>query len=444
MNTDRNSLIKAFIQSLNIRVNLRTSVAEIKRILRFSLSFFDHTFALNKIRRLMFGVRCSMFSLLFLQQASASIQLEQIDLGALPVEELTSLTINLPFSGDSEWITSVESSCSCLGIDYFPNTVENGDNYFDITFTPSDSGSAEVALTISALNAQSGKQTSYKVPVAVVGFKASEPVQLHPRIQPINPAMLRSNSEQYTIIDIRGAASYKKARIPGSFEYTLDAFVALSEQFTKPVVLVGDGLLSDQENILFEKIEEHWRNSLFWLEGGLPAWMREGLPVQGAWPSSVDASTISLQRWLEAGGTSSSWEIVDLAGNNRLQNVFFGHTVHTYNPDSGTVLGSFLLEVQEKSLRSSDSRGILIIGDSRGLSYSGIEHNDKVSHTVPIYYLNQGDGAVAGWLKAARGVHNSGTKSYVYSSSDSIFSAPGGGATIRTGRRSGCRSCPKR
>ena len=393
-----------------------------------------------------FILHSSLFLLLLMQQtlASASIQMESIDLGALPVAKATSMTVNLSFSGDSEWITGVESSCSCLGIDSFPKTMKKGDNYFDITFIPNDSGPAEVDLTIFGLNAQSGEQTSHRIPVSVIGFKAAEPNQLHSQIQSIRPSVLYSQLERYAIIDLRGSESYRHAHIPGSFEYTLDALVARLDRFKKPLVLVSDGLLSDRESRLLEKMSESGLLSLFWLEGGLPIWMRAGLPVQGVWPSTVGAATISLQRWLDSGGASSNWEVVDLTGGAQTQNSFFGHSVHLYESGKDSDLESFLREVQESAAQSPNSSGILIIGDSRGLAYPVIEHSRAVSHDLPVYYLNQGDAAVSGWLASVRNENSSSTQSYVYSSDGNAVFRSSGGLRPRTGRKSGCSSCPGR
>ena len=393
------------------------------------------------------GVKFASFFILLtfaaLNQIWAS-SIKSIDLGALPVERATSIELDLSFSGEPLWVTAIESSCSCLIVEEFSDTMETGNNPLEITFTPNDAGPSEVSLIISGLETASGEQVSYDIPVAVVGVAGSEPVQLQRWVQTIDSAVLHSNLEQYAIIDIRGSGSYKKAHIPGSFEYTLDAFVALSDQFKKPVVLVGDGLFSTYESELLEKRGAVEDRPLFWLEGGLPKWMRKGLPVQGTWPSQVVVSTISLQRWLNTGGLSSDWEIVDLTGDAQRQNAFFGHAVHVYKPDSESNSEAFLLNVQEDVLRSPDSQGVLVIGDAKGLSYPGIEHNRAVSHTVPVYYLNQGNAAVSRWLAAMREVHVSGTKSYVYSSSNNSSSFPVGRSALRTGRKSGCRSCPKR
>jgi rhodanese-related sulfurtransferase len=413
-------------------------------LVRIQNSMFTvHRSKFVRVRRSIFGLL--LLSLLPVTHIwSSPLQLDPIDLGALPVGKATSFKVDVLFSGDSQWITGVESSCSCLVVEQFPETMEKGENAFDITFTPNGAGPSEVEFTISALNRGSGEQVSYDVPVTVVGVTGAEPAQLQGWVQTINSAVLHSNLEQYAIIDIRGSGSYKKAHIPGSFEYTLDAYVALSDQFRKPVVLVGDGLFSPHESLLLERRGAVEDSPLFWLEGGLPAWMRKGLPVQGTWPSQVLVSTISLQRWLKTGGPLSEWYIIDLTGEVQQQNMFFGHSVYRYKPNTESDLGSFLLDVQEDAMRSLNSEGLLVIGDPGGLSYPDIEHNKAVSHTVPVYYLNQGNAAISRWLATARDVQASGTKSYVYSSGDSTFSASDSGATIRTGSRSGCRSCPKR
>lgn len=397
-----------------------------------------------------FAVERWMFTALFLlfpfvtctQIWANPMQLESIDLGALPVGETTSLTITVPFAGKSQWITGVESSCSCLVVEQFPETMEPGENAFTIAFTPNDAAPSEVALAISALDAETSQQIAYDVPIAVIGLEVTQSTELPIWIERIDPATLHSKLEQYVLVDIRGSESHRNAHIPNSLEYGLDAFSVLSEQFKKPVVLVSDGLLSAREFALLEKRGEIKGRPLLWLEGGLPTWMRAGLPVQGAWPSRVAVATLSLQRWLETGGLASDWEIVDLTGSAQKQNTFFGHAVHLHA--SGTDLGALLLKAQEDILRNTDSKGLLVVGDSRGLSYPGVEHNKAVSHTMPVYYLNQGDAGVSGWLAAARSVHDSDVKSYVYSSSGNTFSAPAGGSALRTGRRSGCSSCPKR
>jgi len=401
------------------------------------------------IPRSIFDVRCSMFISFILlplvlppQTWANSIQQKAADLGALSVGESTSLTLKVPFSGDSQWITGVESTCSCLNITHFPETMESGENLFEITFTPDNAGPSKVDLTISVLDAKTSQPVAYNLPVAVVGVEVAPSPEMPSWIQHIDSATLHSNLEQYTLIDIRGSESYKNAHIPNSLEYGLDAFSSLSEQFRKPVVLVGDGLLSMRERTLLDQRGEIKGRPLLWLEGGLPTWIREGLPVQGTWPSRVAVATLSLQRWLETGGMSSDWEIVDLTGEAHKQATFFGHPVHLHAADTG--LENLLLKSQENVLRSPESKGLLVVGDPRGLSYPSVEHNNAVSHAVPVYYLNQGDTAVSGWFATARGIHDSSVKSYTYSSSGSTFSAPAGGRPLRTSKRSGCRSCPKR
>lgn len=414
---------------------------------------------LKILQHSMFSVRCSKFasvgrsmfgllvilSLLIIQQAAASIQLAQIDLGALPVEKVTTFELTLPFTGEPQLLTGVESSCSCLVVNQFPETLETGENHLKITFKPNDTGPSQVSLTFNGIDVETGEQVAQVAPVAVVGVADTKAAELQEWIQRISPEVLYTKLARYKIIDVRGSEDYKKAHIPGSFEYTLDAFVALADQFKEPIVLVGDGLLSAREVALLGK-RGSTESPLFWLVGGLPAWMRQGLPVQGIWPSRVDVSTISLQRWLETGGSSQDWEIVDLNGKSSSQGYFFGRSMRSYDRESYENMGAFLLEVQEDFMRSPDSPGLLVIGDEKGLGHTSVEHNMADFSTVPLYYLSQGDAALPNWLASTRDPHLSVPKSYRYSSAGNRSSASKSSRVIRSsGRRgSGCSSCPGR
>ena len=421
------------------RLRVRHSVSSVSVF----LSLFTIHSSLFRIQCSKFKVGCSLFFLLFLQQTSASIQLAQIDLGALPVGKTTTFNLVLPFSGETQLLTAVESSCSCLEIGKIPETLDIDEQPLKIAFTPTDSGPSEVSLTFTGLGVEDGQPFTQVIPIAVVGIATGEPAQLPAQIQSLSPEALYSKLGGYQVIDVRGSESYQKAHIPGSLEYSLDAFGTLADQFARPVVLVGDGLLSTREAALLEGLDAE-EIALFWLDGGLPAWMRKGLPVQGTWPSKVDAATISLQRWLDTGGSVSDWQVVDITGQLQAQQSFFGHTVHAYDSTTNPHMEAFLQNVQEKALRNPNSRGLLVVGDERDLAYPDIEHRMKNSSAVPVYYLSCGHSALSAWLSSARNPATSDPHSYRYTSAGNALSAPGAVPLVRSGRKGGCSSCPGR
>jgi len=376
-------------------------------------------------------------------QAAPTINLKSFDLGAVPVDQATAFELKLPFSGADQLLTKVESSCPCLQVNAFPRTLAAAAEPLRIQFTPTGAGPAEVTLNFTGLDAENGAPFAQIIPVKVVGVSPQPVPELPDWIQPLSPQSLHAHLPGYHIVDIRGSSNYAKAHIPGSLEYRLDMFAALMDRFTDKVVFVSDGLLSAREVEQLADMRDT-DTQLFWLEGGLPAWMRQGLPVAGSWPTKVDAATISLQRWLDTGGVAADWQVVDITGQLPKPPSFFGHDVQTQDSVGSKDLQIFLSTLQAQALRSVDNRGLLIIGDERNLLDADVERCLDPSAAVPVYYLAGGQRALSTWLVSARKSTVSSVQSYRYTSAGNVRTAPGVVPLRRSGRKGECSSCPGR
>ena len=367
----------------------------------------------------------------------------RIDLGAVPIGEKVELAVNLPPVEGSVWLTEVESSCPCLEVSQFPETLETGLNLLNIHFKAEAIGAADLTLTFIGFDTENEVPFRQVLPVITTGFEPVAATTLPKTIEPLLPNHVYSKKRYYQIIDIRGVNAYNKVHIEGSLEYSLDSYVALADKFKRPVVLVGDGLLSSHQVDILEQLVSTGK-SVFWLQGGLPGWVRQGRPVEGVWPSKVSSATITLQRWLESGGASGGWQVVDLSGGLKNWPTFLGQKLHRLDAEQKSSMKLLLQKIQEAALRSIESKGILIVGDSKGMGYPMVEAYVDRQNDVPVYYLRGGSDAVSAWIQFDSSSDSSGIQSYTYTTSQGALSVPGIAPRINSGRRRGCSSCPGR
>ena len=229
-----------------------------------------------------------------------------IDLGVLPVGVTVPFTFDLTYAAPEKAVLEIESGCSCLEVTTTPEVLNQDANRIGFTFTPNGSGPAQIDLQFLTLDPSSGETQSYTLPVKVVGFEPSENTSVLDTLRKVQPSEAFQRLGAYQVVDIRGVNAYEKARVPGSFEYSLDSLQAKEDLLSEKVLLVGESVLKQREVVLLKQLAAK-ATDLVWLQGGMSAWLRQGLPAEGTWPSSAHASMISLSRWLENGASEDQW-----------------------------------------------------------------------------------------------------------------------------------------
>ena len=387
------------------------------------------------------------------QQSSSSIPhqltlgegnvLTTIDLGALPVGQAAEFAFDLTLEGLNKAVVEIESECSCLDVTTAPEVLNAEASPLCFTFTPNGIGSAVIYLNLMTLDLGSGETLTYKLPVKVAGFDAfvSHSARLS-SLSRVTPAAAFQQLGAYRVIDIRGAVAYDKARIPGSFEYSLDALLAKGDLFASKVLLVGQPALKKRELDLLQQLTASTTN-LLWLDGGMSAWLRQGLPVEGVWPSSTQASTISLNRWLESEPTTAEWQVVDLSNQVPVGESFFGHEVLRTEGIEPHAIQRVIRRAMEDALRKPQGKAVLVIGDARELVYPLAEVAARGDQPIQVLYLKNGVFAYQQWK---RGIHAASRPNHqtISLSSSSRLPAPGAHYSIGSAGNSGCSVCPKK
>lgn len=369
--------------------------------------------------------------------------LTAIDLGALPVDQAAQFVFELTFTEFDKAVFEIESECSCLDITTAPQTLNAEASPLHFTFTPNGSGSAVVNLKLRTLDVASGESLTYTLPVKVVGFDVfTSSSDVLSDLKQVKPAAAFQQLGAYRVIDIRGAVAYGEARIPGSFEYSLDALLAKNELFSSKLLLVGKSVLKKREASLLKQLTGK-ATDLVWLDGGMSAWLRQGLPVEGSWPSSTHASTISLNRWLESGPTTAEWQVVDLSSQVPVGEKFFGHAVLRPDSNQSQAIHQVVLHAMEDALRQPQGRAVLVIGDARELVYPLAEVAARGDRPIQVFYLKNGVLAYHNWKRASHESVQPGLQTISLTSSSQL-PAPGSSYSHLSKAKSGCSVCPKK
>lgn len=366
-----------------------------------------------------------------------------IDLGVVPLEISKAFTFALEYEGTAKAIVEAESECSCLQLTKIPESFSSETNTLDFSFTPNGVGAAQVNLQLLTLDLETGAEQTYTLPVNVVGFDpAADTLGVLENYKLVSPSAAYQELASYRVIDVRGIEAYEKARIPKSFSYSLEALIAKQDLLKGRVLLVGESVLMKREESLLRSLAAQ-ATDLHWLEGGLSAWLRQGLPIAGIWPSSTYASTISLSRWLESGASDSEWLVVDLSGQVPAGELFFGHEVLRIQETQPEAIRAGIISAMEATLRKPQGRAILVIGDSRELVYPLAEKAARGDRPIQVFYLKNGVLAYHNWKRHISAPSQPQTQTISLTSSSSL-PAPGSPFSARSSGHSGCSACPKK
>lgn len=373
--------------------------------------------------------------------------LPPFDLGVLPLGEASLFSLPIDDSGLGESIVvEIKSDCPCLEVLSAPEALTAGEDILEFAFTPNGPGPAQINLNILTLDVDNGTQTTLTLPVSMIGFAKAdmasrESVGTEPK--KVLPSEAYARLGAYNVIDVRGPSAFEKARIPGSFEYSLDALLAKRNLHQERLLLVGEGALNKRERRLLGELAAK-APQLELLSGGMVSWLRQGLPVEGKWPSSVDVSTISLQRWLEAGGAGSDWSVLDLSNKVAPDERFFGHEVIRSQGNSSEAIREATIQAMETAMRRPDGNAVLVIGDARELVYPLAEVAARSDGPIQVFYLEQGVVAYQKWKERTLPGASNAIQTISLTTSDQL-PAPGSPFVLQgSGGHSGCSTCPKK
>lgn len=368
-----------------------------------------------------------------------------IDLGVLPVDVAAHFTFDLTHAGSEKAVLEVESNCSCLEVSLAPKVLNQDTNRIGFTFTPNGAGPAEINLQFLTLDLSDDETRTYTLPVKIVGFDppSGDNASVLDTLKQLNPSDAFQQLGAYRVIDARGVDAYEKARVPGSFEYNLDLLLAKEDLLSGKVLLVGEPVLKQREIDLLEQLAAK-APDLAWLKGGMSAWMRQGLPVEGVWPSSAHTSMISLNRWLESGPSEEQWQVVDLSGEVLEGERFFGHLVLRPESNQPQAIRRVVLQAMEAALRKPEGKAVLVIGDARELVYPLAEVVARGDQPIQVFYLKKGALTYQNWKRASYGSDRHGFQTISITSSSSRLPAPGSPHSNLSRPKGGCGSCPGR
>lgn len=404
-----------------------------------TLDMFNR-FQLKPLRALFYSVILNCGLLLGLSVEGEV--LETIELGVLRVQEASTCDVRIPHDGADLSVLEIIPDCPCVQVLEFPSTLSEGKGNLKISVTPNGVGFSTVNLEIKCFNLNSGDEVDLILSLSLIGFAPSEDrSSVLESISEIESTQLLASLGKFQVIDTRGAEAYEEAHIPGSLEYSIDSLLAKRTLYEVPIVIVGTGLWMPREIDLLQQVSERF-NHVKLLRGGMSAWMRLGLPSEGTRQSIVRASTLSMSEWLSAYSKQDAWSIVDLSGQIKDQERFFGFMPIEPHVAGEDHIRSAIRAGIEDMMKQPNARGVLVVGDPNGVVYPMVETEINFASPIPVYYLQNG---VEGYARWKRDQHQAGFasgKQTISLNTSERLPAPGASNLLNTQGKSGCKVCP--
>lgn len=303
-----------------------------------------------------------------------------VPLGVVFRGEVARASLEFVHAVGSEALTlaGAETSCDCLSAQFSPVRVEPGQVvHLPFTYSSKATGRAEMTVTFLAPDRKSAGVVTVTVFVA-------------DREWLISPAVLQSRdvSEPITLIDVRSAAQFGAAHIPQAINVPAFAIKTRADLRERRVVLIDDGVAPDELLEDVRSLRLRGFKGVVVLEGGMPGWMRAGLPAEGTSVSTMSIAAVSPAAFVRA-RASAPWRVLEIGSRGG---------------DSGP--GQF--ERWEDAAarlprREADparlAANVLVIAPD-ATAHANIEARLQGPTAPPVFYLEGGQAALGEFLRA--------------------------------------------
>lgn len=337
-----------------------------------------------------------LFSLVCLIAAVLRADTELVKLGL--VEQGKETTFNLVYKNTASApivLASLESSCPCVRAVAIPEVVEAGETItITCIFLSSNAGKIDVGLRLATPDAKQDS-AAYKVS----GYVMPKDVLITPE------DASRRQATGAVIIDTRSLTRFEDARIPRSINIPSFALKTRTELRAASVVLVDEGYAPEVLLTEVANLQRQGFQQVQVMQGGIPAWARQGNALEGNRTDIIAISKISAADFARASATTN-WRVVEWEG-----------------PKSASALAEAHVE-----------NGPLLISASAESDYFEAEKHFRASpKTVPIYFLIGGRAQLTAFrLQQTALAANSGQTFQLRTEQRATLGSTGG-----------CDSCPK-
>jgi rhodanese-related sulfurtransferase len=214
----------------------------------------------------------------------------------------------------------------------------------------------------------------------------------------ITPAAVQykiRQNHQFTLVDVRSSQAFERLHIPGAINIPLYAVKTKSHLKSAPVVLVNQGLrYTELENECRRLAERGFKVSI--LDGGLPAWKRNGGQVVGDLFAIDEMKSVSPQVFFREKDYESTL-VVDISptrseASSRL--IPYAKHLHVLDDNDGSAAGFKQLIAKNKPFQS------IIIFNETGEQYAKAE---IILNRLGIEAFNL-QGGIAGYQKYLDGL----------------------------------------
>lgn len=315
---------------------------------------------------------------------------------------------------DSIEITAARSSCDCVQIVSYPQTIAPGETgKLELRWIPSGPGRASNVVLLET-RASSGSTLHFTLEGTARGEMPEERKRLQSSPIPgewftrisrkrdrsllISVESLRRGIEQddpIRIVDVRRPEDFERSRIPGSLNIPRFALQTKESLKSSHIVIVGEGYdYGGLESRCRELRDLGFTASI--LEGGLAGWMQNGHPAEGAFARGRPVKTIGPREFFEE-RHFEDWIIVNACNSKWDEGLYFIPQAHLLQgPQTTEQLVSKLGELVSSRKGNNVS---LILFDDDGSDLHRLGNALREFELQDIYFLEGGVEAYRAFLE---------------------------------------------
>lgn len=353
----------------------------------------------------------------------------QIDLGELGLWDVKTVELHIENpSGAGITLGTPESSCECLELVSFPDTVAaGGSGEIQMRLEAREIG--DFAFTVTTIVNGAPKSSELLFSVVDKVWQASRQAAASDGLLVSATDALRQPAGALTFIDVQGADAFSRATVRGSQNVPLHALKTRKRFQTQKLVLVGDGILEGELLDQARVLRTQGFANVVVLEGGVRAWQLEGGQIEGS--SRFPAQSAIVTAWqIPAMQREGGWDVVAIDSEDAPKTALRLTSRLSWTGDSAA------LHADLEPLLAPTGRRLLIV-PSDDAWIEPIERIVNKAAKRPVYYLQGGLEAVE--AVSARRPNPKSPQSLTINNDLAFRTISGRSNGIRLG---GCATCP--
>lgn len=307
---------------------------------------------------------------------SCCLQAETVPLGVVFKGERTLLELQYTNKGKAPvHITQVSPSCDCIEVLQMPGEVRAGETIrIPLAHHASNVGTVAVTVRLEGDPASAVIETD-----VIAGVVADRSWLLSPR---------EAQGRGLVLVDARNQEPFDRLHATGAINIPAFALKTRNDLRASKLVLMDDGVSPVDLLAEVATLRSQGFSQVFALNGGLPAWIRQGGRVEGATKSVLAVARISAADFARASRTGK-WQVVEIGDAS----TSLAETVDVIKLGETDDIGRSLASLLKESAQRMPPN-ILIIAPNNG-RHAGIEAHLGKAGQLPVFYLNDGAKALA-------------------------------------------------